>query len=291
MSKLSVLIPSRNEQFLSQTVADILKNARGDIEVIVVLDGYWPNPPLPDDKRLILLHHGKAQGMRPAINAAVAVSRGEYLMKCDAHCAFGEGFDEILKADCADNWVVVPRRHRLEPEAWVIQNDGKSPIDAHYLSYPFEPRHPRDTVRKDRDIGIHGTVWKERARARADVLIDDEMSSQGSCWFTTRKYRDRLGDADVEKYGNFIQEFQELGLKVAPPGASVSPINRLQASKDVWISSWVGACRANLTLSQCNRNSRRRSLRCPASTSVDRRSRRNSSVVRSGARSPKRFSM
>ena len=221
MSKLSVLIPSRNEQFLPQTVADVLKNARGDIEVIVVLDGYWPNPPLPDDKRLILLHHGKAHGMRPAINAAVAVSRGQYLMKCDAHCAFGEGFDEILKADCADNWVVVPRRHRLEPEAWVIQNDGKPPIDAHYLSYPFEERDPRETVRKDKDIGIHGTPWNARTLARADVLIDDEMSSQGSCWFTTRKYRDRLGDADVSKYGNFIQEFQELGLKVWLGGGEV----------------------------------------------------------------------
>jgi hypothetical protein len=36
-----------------------------------------------------------------------------------------------------------------------------------------------------------------------------------------KKYRERLGDADIEKYGNFIQEFQELGLKVWLGGGQV----------------------------------------------------------------------
>ena len=41
---LSVIIPSRNEVFLQQTIDDVLRNAVGEIEVIAVLDGYWPEP-------------------------------------------------------------------------------------------------------------------------------------------------------------------------------------------------------------------------------------------------------
>ena len=94
MTKVSVIIPSRNEQFMPQTVEDILAKATGDIEVIVILDGYWPDPILPDHQNLILVHHGKPKGMRASINAGAAVATGDYLMKCDAHCMFGEGFDE-----------------------------------------------------------------------------------------------------------------------------------------------------------------------------------------------------
>ena len=46
MSKVSVVIPSRGEQFLAPTVKDVLAKAAGNIEVIAVLDGYWPPTPL-----------------------------------------------------------------------------------------------------------------------------------------------------------------------------------------------------------------------------------------------------
>jgi hypothetical protein len=39
MVDISILIPSRNEMFLKNTVEDILKNKRGNIEIIVGLDG------------------------------------------------------------------------------------------------------------------------------------------------------------------------------------------------------------------------------------------------------------
>jgi glycosyltransferase involved in cell wall biosynthesis len=213
--RVSVLIPSRNERYLDATVRDVLAKARGDVEVIVNLDGYWPAPALPADPRLHIIHRGAARGMRPGINAAAAVSRGDYLMKLDAHCLLAEGFDEILKADCADNWIVVPRRHRLDPEKWDLQPTTKPPIDAHFLSYPLE--RPDDW-----SCGLHGDVWPARTRARADVLIDDEMSSQGSCWFTSRKWWDRmLGPMEVHNYGQFVQEFQELGNKTWLGGGEV----------------------------------------------------------------------
>lgn len=206
MAKTSVIIPSRNEQFLPQTINDIFAKAAGDIEIIVTLDGYWPDPILEERPNLILIHRSKAQGMRAAINSAAAVATGQYLMKTDAHCMFGEGFDEILKADCDDDWLVIPRRVSLDAETWAIANTGKSPVDYEYLSCPNQ---------NGNDAGIHGRVWRDRARDRLGIEIDDNMSFQGSCWFISRDYYvNRLGGLSDEGYGTFIQEPQELGLKV-----------------------------------------------------------------------------
>lgn len=215
MPKVSVLIPSRNEQFLAPTIKDVLGKAAGDVEVIVTLEGYWPTPPLPEDPRLIVVHFGRAHGMRPAINAAAACSRGEYLMKCDAHCMFDEGWDEKLVADCEDNWVVVPRRFSLDAENWK-RAKGRPSYDYHYLCWPYA----KGTEPKD--VGLHGQWWRQRQEARKDVLIDDEMSSQGSCWFMSRPHWERLGNGLSQNgYGSFIQEFQQIGMQTWLGGGAV----------------------------------------------------------------------
>lgn len=223
MPRVSVIIPARNERFLVPTVQDVLTKAAGEIEILVVLDGYWPDPPLPADSRIRVLHYARSRGMRPAINAAVQMSRGAYLMKLDAHCMLAEGFDTVLVRDHSDDWIVVPRRYRLDPEQWCFQEVGKPPVDAHFLSYPFE--RPGDT-----SCGLHGTIWKSRAKGREHILIDEEMSSQGSCWFMTRRHWDWLGPMDVEHYGNFIQEFQEIGCKTWLGGGQV------MVNKQTWMA-------------------------------------------------------
>lgn len=223
--RVSIIIPTRNEQFhlsdgtfhdlVGNTVRDVHSHAKGDIEIIAVLDGYWPDPALPTLPNLVTLHTGGSRGMRPAINAGVAIATGEFLMKLDGHCSLSEGFDITLKEDYHENnWIVIPRRDRLDPDNWTLQVTGKLPIDYHYLSNPFE--RPGDP-----SCGLHGTVWDARARARIDILLDEEMSSQGSCWFMHRDHWSRLGPMEVDKYGNFIQEFQELGLKTWLGGGKV----------------------------------------------------------------------
>ena len=136
MSKVSVIIPSRNEQFLPQTVEDVITKARGEVQVIVVLEGYWPDPILPNYPNLVIIHHGKARGLRGAVNSAAKVASGEYLMKIDAHCLFAEGYDEALKADCEPNWVVAPRRYSLDAEKW--ERKDKHPIDYLYCDPPSD---------------------------------------------------------------------------------------------------------------------------------------------------------
>lgn len=211
--KVSVIIPSRNERFMPQTVADIYKKATGEIEVLVMLDGYWPDPILPDYPNLTLLHVSRAMGMRNAINSCAAIATGDYLMKADGHCMFAEGFDEVLKADMEDDWVVIPRRHRLDAEKWDLEPTEKPPIDYHYLSCPMTNKN---------GYSMHGAIWPEYTRTHYDTLIDDTMSFQGSFWFMTKKwFHTFLGGMSEVGYGSFSQEPQEIGNKTWLGGGRV----------------------------------------------------------------------
>jgi hypothetical protein len=73
MRDLSILIPARNEEFLSNTIDDILKNKRGNTEVIAVLDGYWPDIPVKDHPKVSLIHYEESIGQRAAINVAAKI--------------------------------------------------------------------------------------------------------------------------------------------------------------------------------------------------------------------------
>lgn len=201
-------MPSRNEQFAGKTVADLLAKAQGDIEIIVIAEGGWPNPPLPTDPRITILHHGDAKGMRPAINAATRIATGEYFLKCDAHTMWAEGFDLQLKQDYAeDNWILIPRRYALEPLSWTIDTSNrKYPIDAHFLSEPFE-KHG------DAVPGLHASAWTARRDARKHVAIDREIGSQGSAWFVSRTCWDWLGPMDASLFGSFWYENLEMSMK------------------------------------------------------------------------------
>lgn len=215
MSGVSIVIAARNEKYLPKTVNDILAKAHGDIELIVVLDGYWPTE-YSKDPRVNYIHFTNPRGMRQALNSAVALARKEYLMKSDAHCMFADGFDEVLKKDCKDNWVVVPRRYPLEPEKWVIEErtDDKYPCDYEYLD----------------PIDLHGVNWLQKRDERKDVLIDEIISAQGSCWFTKREHFANIGGLDVKKYGSFFLEFQELSFKTWTSGGKV------MVNKNTWYS-------------------------------------------------------
>ena len=212
MAKISIIIPSRNERFLPRTVADLFEKARGEIEVIAVLDGYWPDPILPDADNLKIIHHGVPLGMRACINHGAAIATGEYLAKTDAHCMFAEGFDVTLLKDIQENQVVIPRRKRLDAENWQIQDVGKPDIDLHYLSCPLT---------NPDGFSMHGAIWPERDRQRLDVPIDETMSFQGSFWIMARKHWERLGGMPDEFYGTFCQEPQQVGMKTWLSGGQV----------------------------------------------------------------------
>lgn len=207
---LSVIIPSRCEEYLQKTIDGLLEKAEGEIEIIVILDGYWPKTTLKPDKRVILVHHGSQfdnKGMRTSINAGMALSKGKYVMKIDEHCLVDQGFDVKLAADCKDNWVVIPRRYRLDAENWKIVEDGRIPVDYNSVAFPY--KHP-----KDKTDGLHGEEWKQRYYDRKDILIDSTASCQGSCYFATRDWWFKsIGPLDDTNYGPFTHEAQEVVFK------------------------------------------------------------------------------
>jgi len=226
---ISVIIPARNELFLQKTIKDILVKAKGPIEVIAVLDGYWIKPEeIIEDQRVTYLHFGHARGMRYAINSAAKIAKGYYLLKSDAHCMFDEGFDLELKDGIfeystrllpveaspilSDNWLVIPRRKRLDAENWCIQDVGKPDIDYEYLSSPS-------------DAGVKGNIWTQRILERKDnpiYDIDENMTFQGSCYFCTKNhYLNRLGGMNEQGYGTFVREAQEIGLKTWLGGGKI----------------------------------------------------------------------
>lgn len=234
MAKLSIISPARNEKYLPQTVESCLSNARGEVEFIAVVEDYkeWPAEQWAKLQakypNLHTIYNSSPKGMRPNINAAAAsaISRGaKYLMKLDAHCAVPEGFDTVLQADCDKDWIVVPRRLRLDPDTFAPREDGRRPIDYHYLSFP-------DNVKDFGGPGLNGKVWDERQRERETIEIDDEMSSQGSGWFMHADYFQRCGFMDTAKYGPFWNEFQELGMTCWLTGGSV------KVNKRTWYAHW-----------------------------------------------------
>lgn len=216
MSKLSVIIPSRQPQYLNRTIEDLLEKSVEDIEIIVVLDGYWPDPPVKEDERVRLIHFGGHRGMREAINAGIRISTGEYIMKTDEHCMFDEGFDKKLKEDCDDNWVVIPRRKRLDVEKWELIEDGRPDIDYMFISYPYKNKW-------DRNCGLYGAEWRERGHERNEILIDDTPTGQGSCWFLPKAYFYELlpNGMDADKYGPFNHEAQEITMTAWLSGGAV----------------------------------------------------------------------
>lgn len=217
-NKVSIVIPSRNEIFLQKTIEELLLKARDDIEIIAVLDGYYPpKEEIVDDKRVIYLHKGQAEGMRPGINSAVAIASGKYIMKIDAHCMVAEGFDVTLKADCETNWVVIPRRKRLDAELWMVQDARKPDVDYEYLSFPDNPADFGGP-------GLNGRIWTDRILERMTdnkYDIDDNMSFQGSCWFMHKSHFYDMELMDHENYGIFWNEAQEIGLKTWLSGGRV----------------------------------------------------------------------
>lgn len=220
---VSVIIPSRSPEYLQRTVDDVLNKAKGEVEVIVVFDGIWPDPMLKPDDRVRIIHQGtihNSPGMRAAINAGMSMAELDYVMKLDEHCLMAEGWDEALKADCQDDWVMVPRRYRLDAEKWDLttntEGDRRPPVDYMYIAYPYERPY-------DRRCGLYGGgIDQERYRARKRLEIDETMSMQGSCYFMKKKlWFDLIHPMDDVNYGPFNHEAQEIHFKVQLSGGKL----------------------------------------------------------------------
>lgn len=210
---LSIIIPSRNERFLQETIRDVLEKATGEIEIIVVLDGYDTERINDSRVRYICLPKISGTQKRQGINKAVAESKGEYIMALDAHCMMAKGFDEQLIKDHQPDWVQIPRRHRLDPENWCIQkqSDNRPPIDYEYIMF--------DRLIKYKHI--HGYKWDSKTLERWDMPIDDIFCMQASMWFMTKEWYLKRGFMKVDGYTGWGAESEEICFETIKAGGRV----------------------------------------------------------------------
>jgi len=238
MRDLSIIIPARNEMFLQRTMDDIFENAEMDTEVIVILDGYWPDPPIPDHERVIIVHHTKPIGQRAATNEGVKISNAKYVMKADAHCAFGKGFDRILAEDCQPDWTMIPKMWNLHAFDWVCRNcgdriyQGKYPEkcvkcegggghDHHYMDLVWKPRGNKVTYSWRFDNNMQFQYWrKHRKRPECQGDLIETMSFIGACFFM---FRDRFWELEGldEQHGFWGQFGTEVSCKSWLSGGKV----------------------------------------------------------------------
>ena len=201
MASVSVIIPSRKEEFLNRTIQDIQEKFKGDYEIIIILDGGWAEP----IKGVKYIYNKEARGMRTAINQAVAKAAGKYIMKLDAHCMVDWGIDEKLKAVHQETFVQAPRRKRFDPNRWELTDLDTPDVD--YMMVRNFKGH------KDND--------KNRDPELKKKLIDDTEVFQGSCYFMTKNFFNQLGLLDDRNFGKLGSEAIEIALKCRHAGGRV----------------------------------------------------------------------
>lgn len=206
MSLVSVIIPSYKDPFLFKTIQSLLDGAKGEVEIISVLDGYWPDK-VYLDSRVKYLHLGTNRGMRRAINTGITVAKGSYLMRSDEHCMFADGWDIEMVAACEENAIVTPRRYFLDPVKW--ERMDLAPWD-------YERLEIRDGIK------FEGRHWRQREKERDHIGVDETMSMQGSCWMMRRAWWYKvIGELDHENYGPHIQDSHEMVFKTWQAGGAL----------------------------------------------------------------------
>lgn len=253
---LSILIPARNEEWVSQTVKNILENKRGKTEVLVGLDGQWASPGIPDHPDVTIIYSSEAIGQRARTNQLCKASTAKYVMKLDAHCALDEGFDIKMMEEMQDNWTMVPALYNLHVFNWKCKKCGnewymgaepkrcqKADTDGNKPEHVneacdntsefekvlvFKPRLNKrsEFFRFDTDMHFqyHG---KRKFSEDAQGDIAETMSIQGSCFMLTR---DKYWELDIcqEDFGSWGQQGVEVACKTWLSGG------RVVVNKSTW---------------------------------------------------------
>lgn len=240
MSKydLSVLVPSRNEMFLKNTIDSILETIEANTEIIAVLDGEWPTEPIPDHPRVTLIKLGKSIGQRAATNLACKLSSAKYVMKCDAHCKFGKGFDRIMIEDMQPDWTMVLAMHNLHAFDWVCECGHRryqgptAPCEkcgkemTREMLWREKPSPYTTAMRFDSDLKFQ--YWSEYKKRQSGDLVET-MSLLGACWMLTRERYWELNICD-ESWGSWGNQGTEVSAKTHLSGGKVI------CSKKTWFA-------------------------------------------------------
>lgn len=229
MIELSILIPARNEMFLARTIQDILEHKEANTEIIVVLDGQWADPPIPQHKDVTIIYYPESIGQRAATNKAAKLARGKYVMKVDAHCAFDQGFDRKMLEDMQPDWTLVPIMKNLHAFDWVCPDGHRryqgpsgpclecgKPTERDIVW--IAKKSPQSTAYRF-DKSLHFQYWGEYKKKQIGDLVET-MSIQGSCFMVSKDKYFELELCD-ENHGSWGQQGVEVACKTWLSGGRV----------------------------------------------------------------------
>src|SRR3990167_10008458 len=246
---LSILIPARNEEFLGRTIQDVLEHSKANIEVIAILDGYLPNPPLKPDPRVTVIYNPVAVGQRAGANQAAKLAKGKYLIKIDAHVALDDGFDlKMLEAfkEVGDNVTMIPVMRNLHVFDWVCPDgheyrhyQGRSDVGGNcdkcgkkcIKDIVWIPKKSPATHAFRFDKTMHFQYYSEyskRPEVQKGIEINgvynpdlrESMSIQGSCFMLTKEKYFEL-DICSEDFHSWGQQGVEVACKTWLSGGKV----------------------------------------------------------------------
>ena len=243
---LSILIPARNEEFLQQTIDDILLHIEANTEVIVILDGYLPTIPLKYNPKVTIIYNPESVGQRGATNQACAIARGKYVMKADAHLAFDQGFDrKMLEAfkKLDDSVTLIPGMRNLHVFDWVCEaghrryqglsgncNECGKPTEKDIV---WIPKKSPFTFTFLFDKTMHFQYWGELAKrpenikgalcndGTYDTNLRETLSIQGSCFMLTKKKYIELDICSETDFNSWGQQGVEVACKTWLSGGRV----------------------------------------------------------------------
>lgn len=236
---LSVLIPAREEKYLENTIRDILKNAEGEIEILVALDGWTPNPAFDvGDKRVTFFYFPEPIGHLAATNELAKKAKYKFIMKLDAHCAVDKGFDVKLAADCEYDWTVIPRMYNLDVETWkpkLFEDFNRAVRMGKVHDYLFLGLINKDGREELRTQYYPHSINKKLHHDRKNILIDETMSCMGPCFFMHKDRFFELGGCDTTGGRLWGQQAVELACKAWLSGG------KLMVNKKTWFAHWFRA--------------------------------------------------
>lgn len=247
---LSILIPARNEMFISNTVEDLLKKKRGLTQIIVGLDGVQDTT-IPKHPDVLVVFASHSLGQRGMTNTLARLSTAKYLAKTDAHCSFDEGFDvklmDAMKGH--DNWTVVPTMKNLHAFDWKCMKCGKKTYQGPTPGTPKGIMQCEDCGNKDYDTFKRKILWyakpspnstsycfdpephfqyfadfKKRQEGQGDIT--PTMSLQGSFFMLTRDKYWELNISDEKTFGSWGSQGIEVACKTWLSGGEVMCVQK-----------------------------------------------------------------
>lgn len=233
MFELSICIPARNEEFIKQTVEDLLAHTSEKTEVLVGLDGY--DTELPEHPRLRVLKVPESIGQRAMQNRLAEMSTAKYVAKTDAHCAFDEDFDTKMLARMEDDITLVPVMRNLHIFDWVCDFCEWRGYQGPQLGSCPECHSDNGHIKKE-------IIWNPKTNPQSSAYrfnnnlqfkyfpelrdrlpregLQESMSLQGSFFMCTREKYWSLKLCD-ETWGSWGQQGSEVALKTWLSGGRV----------------------------------------------------------------------